>query len=471
MKHPFIIRLCLLLSSTLVATNLYATGTDTSQRSVSQTVESQTAEPQTSATSYNALLKAYHEVYGFSGTVKVVNNSGTDFEKSYGLANRSFLVPNTPETRNSINSISKTFTAVAVLMLTQEGKINLQSPVADYLPSLTAAWKDEVTVHHLLSHTAGLPRESGVQPHEALTFEQQIAAYINGLPLLFTPGERYEYSNAGVTLLGAIIEKVANDTYANVITSRIISPLGLNNTGVYQSRNVVSDQAVPYRFTRNGTETAQRSKHWGDNAGGALYSTPSDLHTFVSALKANVLLNEASTALLFTRHIATSETDYEGYAWSIKQAGDDTLYFAAGSGYGTKSVMIQSADTDRFIAITSNWGNTPILKLLGDLYMLSTGQTVSVPDSKALAQPQQYRAQLGEYQFDQEDARIHLGMDDPIIALQAFEGKLFLNDELLAQKGEGVLGLTYTDEMQVKFSDGIMRITLNGNVLEGKKVR
>ncbi|MCC2616787.1 beta-lactamase family protein [Aestuariibacter halophilus] len=418
---------------------------------------------------YDELLNAYHGVYGFSGTVKVVGLNGGIFEKSYGQANRSFAIPNTPETRNSINSISKTFTAVAVLMLNEENKVNLHASVGEYLPSLTAEWKDKVTVHHLLTHTSGLPRESGVQAHEALSFEQQIKHYINDLPLLFTPGERYEYSNAGIVLLGAIIERVTQDDYANVITSLIIAPLGLKNTGVYHSRQVIENQAVPYRFSRHGIESAQRSKHMGDNAGGGLYSTPSDLHVFVSALKNKELLSEASTKLLFKQHVKSSETEYEGYAWSIKKAGDDTLYFAAGSGYGSKSVMIQSSTSDRFVAITSNWGNTPILRMLGDLYRLSLGQTVAVPDTRALARAEHYNAHLGKYRFEQEAVLTQLGIDDPIIRLQAFEGKLFLNDELMAQKSDQVLGLTYTDEMQVSFDNNIMRITMNDNVLEGRK--
>ena len=427
------------------------------------------AADNSSATQYDNLIQAYHDIHGFSGTVKVVDSNGAGFEKSYGLANRSFQIPNTVETRNSVNSISKTFTATAVLMLAEDGAIDLKATVGRYLPSLTASWKDEITVHHLLSHTSGLPRESGVQAHEALTFKQQITRYINSLPLLFSPGEKYEYSNAGITLLGAIIENVTQDTYANVITSRIIAPLGLRNTGVYQSRNIVMNQAEPYRFTRHGIESAQRSKHWGDNAGGGLYSTPSDLHRYVTALKTNKLLPEAFTALLFTPHVQSGSNEHEGYAWSIKQAGDDTLYFAAGSGYGTKSVMIQSADSARFIAITSNWGNTPVLKMLGDLYMLSLGQTVTPPDSKALARSQDYTNQTGDYDFDAEAVRVHLGMDDPVITLQAFEGKLFMNDELLAQKDSGILGLTYTEEIQITFTDKTMRIAINGNVLEGKK--
>ena len=154
------------------------------------------------------LIQSYESVYGYSGTVKIVVEGKTTFEKSYGLASRNYGIKNEIDTRFSINSISKTFTTVAILILAQEGKIDLQKPIEEYLPQLKAEWKNKITIHHLLSHTSGLSRESGVQPHHEMTFVEQISLFENQ-KLLFEPGERYGYSNAGVILLGAILEKVS----------------------------------------------------------------------------------------------------------------------------------------------------------------------------------------------------------------------------------------------------------------------
>jgi CubicO group peptidase (beta-lactamase class C family) len=418
---------------------------------------------------FHQIAKGYQSVFGFSGNIKVVKDDKGVFEQSYGLANRSFGIENTPQTRFSINSISKTFTAAAILMLARDQKIGLQVPISAYLPELNASWRDTVTVHHLLSHTSGLPRESGIQACDELSFMEQLKL-VETKSLLFSPGERYEYSNSGLILLGAILEKVSNRSYEDFIQQEIIEPLGLTNTGCYQGRNVVDHQAVPYRFSANGLETAQRSKHLGDNAGGGLYSTAADLYKFVLGLEAYKLLPETYTALLFQPHAQSGETDFEGYAWSIKKFGDEKIHFAAGSGYGTKSVIIRMPNTGSFIGITSNWGNTPVLQLLRDLYLTLIGAEVAPPTENVLAKPGDYAIRLGDYQFDQGQLARHMGMDRSVIRLHAFEGKLFLNDELLAEK-EGTLMLTYTNELRIHFEGSKMIININGNIMESQKLQ
>lgn len=127
-------------------------------------------------------------------------------------------------------------------------------------------------------------------------------------------------------------------------------------------------------------------------------------------------------------------------------------------------------DTGNFIGITSNWGNTPILQLLRDLYLILIGAETAPPAENLLANPGDYTTRLGEYQFDQEQLTKHLGMYRSVIRLQAFEGKLFLNDELLAQK-EGALMLTYTNELRIHFEGSKMIIDINGNIMEGQRVQ
>ncbi len=416
----------------------------------------------------NSLAESYKEVYGFSGTIKVIRNDEPVFEESYGLANREFNIKNEPDTRFSINSISKTFTAVAVLKLVQEVNIDLAQPISSYLPDLEANWKDSLTVHHLLTHTSGLPRESGIQAHQELDFRQQLRL-VEKQELLFEPGERYEYSNAGLILLGNILENVTGLEYQEVIKQKIIAPLGLSNTGYYEGRNVVKKLAVPYRLSANGLEFAQRSKHYGANAGGGLYSTVSDLYEFTIALEDHEILNEEFTDLMFYPHVQSGESDFEGYAWSIKNFGNEKIHFAAGSGYGTKSVIIRIPETGDFIGVTSNWGNTPILDLLRDLYLTLKGAEVTLPSKNLLADPSVFEDKLGAYSFNEKELTRHIGIKRSRLKLHQFEGRLFLDDELLAAR-DGVLKLTYTDELQIEFEDDKMIIEVNGNVLEGKKL-
>lgn len=416
----------------------------------------------------NSTIKAYEKVYGFSGTIKVVINNNNAFEKSYGFANRSFEIKNTPGTRFSINSISKTFTATAILILVEEGRIDINASVARYVPDLKTSWADRITVHHLLTHSSGLSRESGIQPHEELTFKEQVKL-VDKQTLLFTPGARYEYSNAGIILLGSIIENVSGMDYEAFITKKIIQPLNLRNTGYYSGRNVISNLAVPYRITSNGLEFAQRSKHFGDNAGGGLYSNPSDLFQFIKGLEDHTILSKKYVDRMFQSHVQSGENEFEGYAWSIKYFGDEKLHFAAGSGYGTKSVIIRMPESGDFIGITSNWGNTPILQLLRDLYLTIRNIDVKLPPEDELANPGSYKSQIGAYIFDKGELAKHLGIKRDKMLLQEVNGRLFLDKELLAEAGDS-LKLTYTNELKIEFSGDKMIINVNGNIIKGKKL-
>ncbi|TPE45325.1 serine hydrolase domain-containing protein [Pontibacter mangrovi] len=416
----------------------------------------------------NLAIEAYEKVYDFSGTVKVVIDNNNTFEKSYGFANRSFEIKNTPDTRFSINSISKTFTATAILILVEEGRIDINAPVTRYIPSLKTSWADSITVHHILTHTSGLPRESGIQSHEELTFKEQVKL-VEKQTLLFTPGERYEYSNAGIILLGSIIENVSGMSYETFITKNIIQPLNLRNTGYYSGRNVISNLAVPYRITSDGLEFTQRSKHYGDNAGGGLYSSPSDLFQFVKGLEDHIILSKKYVDMMFQSYVQSGENEFEGYAWSIKYFGNEKLHFAAGSGYGTKSVIVRMPESGDFIGITSNWGNTPILQLLRDLYLTIRNIDVKLPSEDELANPDSYKSQIGTYIFDKEELAKHLGIKRDKILLQEVNGHLFLDDELLAEEGN-FLKLTYTNELKIEFNGDKMIINMNGNIIKGSKL-
>lgn len=417
----------------------------------------------------NSIAEAYHKVYGFSGTVKVVLDDNEIWQDSYGLANRSFEIPNTPTTRNSINSISKTFTAVLILKMAEKGQLKLDVPISTWLPTLSTDWADSVTIHHLLTHTSGLPREAGLRASDELDFKGQIKL-INEIDLLIETGERYQYSNVGFILLGALLEQISGKDYNDLIKELIVNPLNLQNTGVYQGKAVVKGQAVPYKIGPFGIEEAQRTKILGESAGGGLYSTLDELYQFVLALETEKILDRSSQELLFKNHVQLSEGEYEGYAWSIKQFGTDQIRMAAGSGYGTKSVIIRDPASGMFIGIIANWGNTPILDILRDLYLTIKGEQIELPSIKNLANPKDYKSYFGNYNFDADKISSLLQKEDNLISVREIDGKVFMDDELLVQKEKGILGLTYTDEVKIYFNENTMRIEINDNQIIGKKI-
>lgn len=422
----------------------------------------------TLAAQLEELADAYRDVYGFSGTVKVVQGDAPLLEASFGAADRESGRPHEPATPTSINSISKTFTAVAVLRLAERGEIDLHAPIADYLPGLTAPWRRSVTAHHLLSHTSGLPREAGLDAADERSL-QELVAVVDALAPAFEPGARYGYSNAGYILLGRLLERVTGNDYSEVIRAEIVEPLGLEHTGVYRGLDAVLGQAVPYRMTPDGVEIAQRTKTLGESAGGGLYSTPGDLYRFVSALENDTLLGAAMRDAMFAAHTETGD-GHEGYAWSVKAFGPNPIRFAAGSGYGTKSVVVRDPASGDFIGIVSNWGNTPILDLLRDLFLALNGQRVQPPSADRLADPADYREALGRYAFDEQALRTALQAEDGTIRLHAVDGRLFMDDELMARGPDGTLTLTYTDELVIGVADGTMTLELGGQRLEGRRI-
>lgn len=415
----------------------------------------------------DSIIEAYHEVYGFSGTVKVVLDDNEIWENSCGFANRSFEIPNTPATRNSINSISKTFTAALILKMVEKGQLKLNEPISTYLPTLSADWVDSVTIHHLLTHSSGLPREAGMMASDDLNFHQQ-TRLVDELDLMFSPGERYQYSNAGIILLGAILEVMSGKEYALLMNEEILQPLGLSDTGVYVGNTVVKNQAVPYKLGPYGIEEAQRTKIIGESAGGGLYSTLNDLYHFTVSLENQEILSAESQNLLFKKHMVLSEGEAEGYAWSLKQFGPDQVRMAAGSGYGTKSVIIREPESGLFIGILSNWGNAPILDILRDIYLTVKGQVIDPPTAKNLADPSNYSSHLGTYVFDPVKVSTYLQKENNRIVVRDIDDKLFMDDELLSQKENGALGLTYTNEVRIYFEDKRMIIEINNNRLIGK---
>ncbi|AKS42349.1 serine hydrolase domain-containing protein [Wenzhouxiangella marina] len=415
------------------------------------------------------VLQAYADVYGFSGALRVARGETVLSESAVGLADRSFTVPFTPGTRNSINSISKVFTVAAAMRLVERGALDLDLAVSHYLPDLGAPWQERVTVRQLLAHRSGLPREAGLDASDERELEA-IMPTVAALPLVSEPGERYAYSNAGVALLGRVLEVASGLDLPELIEDEVLSPLDLNDTGMYRGRQLVERQARPYRMGAAGVVHAQRSKTLGESAGGGLYSTVADLHRFVRALRQPGYLQQASLDTMFAPASGELGSDYEALGWSIKYFGEERLWFAAGSGYGTKSVILYSPVTEEFIGLVSNWGNTPILDLLRDVYLSLKGQDVRLPSRDQLASVEEFRARLGLYRFDEEQLRQTLQVADGLVRLHSVDGKLFMDDELMARGEGGALRLTYTDELQIRFEDDAMWLEINGQRLRGERV-
>jgi CubicO group peptidase (beta-lactamase class C family) len=277
--------------------------------------------------------------------------------RGYGLADREKKTPNTTQTRYRIYSITKQFTAMAILMLQERGKLNVQDPICKYIPDCPAAWK-EITIHHLLTHTSGIPDFIGFTdyPETSATPSPpaQTIARFKDKSLDFQPGEKWNYSNSGYVLLGAVIERVSGQSYEDFLQKNIFEPLKMVNTGYDHNR---SDLASGY--VNSGKIKANFVDMSIPYAAGGLYSTVEDLYRWDQALYTQQLVPQKTLDTMFTAHAPIPEADGlgYGYGWLIGRTFNRRNIFHGGSLVGYNSLIDRYPDDKVTVIVLTNQAN------------------------------------------------------------------------------------------------------------------
>jgi CubicO group peptidase (beta-lactamase class C family) len=288
----------------------------------------------------DSLMRAYQgEVPGAS--VLVLRDGEALVRRSYGLANLAEGTAATPETNYRLASISKQFTAAAVLLLVQEGKLSLEDRARKWLPSLPAT-ADAITIRQLLTHTGGLIDYEDLIPagrDRQLRDSDVLALLENEQRLYFTPGSAYRYSNGGYALLSLIVERASGTFYFKFMQQRVFAPLGMENTQAYlRERSVVANRAMGYseidgRWTL--TDQSLTSAVLGD---GGIYSSIDDLAKWDAALYDERLLSDESRRLAFTAWTKTDDPQVAyGFGWRIT---GDTLWHS-GESIGFRNAIVR----------------------------------------------------------------------------------------------------------------------------------
>lgn len=446
------------------------------------------AHAQPSASTLESVVQGYVAEREFSGVVLVTLGDSIVIERAYGEAERSFVVPNRTDTRFEIASISKAFVAAAVLRLAADGAVDLQAPIGRYLPGLPApdsggAWTDRVTVHQLLTHTGGLPREHDFRPWETIPMAEQVRR-VARLPLVAQPGAGYQYSNPGYVLLGGLVEQVSGMPYEHYVRTRLLEPAGLESTGFFQGRRVVPNAATGYRVGRAGLESTYRSRHLGIYAPGGMYSTARDLYRFVRAMEDDTLLPPAQAAQLFAVHATEgSPAEQVGYGWQLRQREGRQYRLASGSAEGSKSTVMRQPETGLTVIILSNSGDTPILEMLRDLTGAAEGRAVPPPPPCAALPAGARAASAGDYDFSASPLAEVMSTPGLVLSLLDSGGRLYLYDpsddsaSLLCAREDGSLVLSFTNEMRFRVQparDGAppqLLVDWGGREFHGPRVR
>ncbi len=268
------------------------------------------------ASEIDTYLNTLVRLGSFSGSVLIARNGEVLLSKGYGFADREQKILNTPQTKFRLGSITKQFTAMAIIILEAQDKLDVQNPICNYLSECPEAW-GAITIHHLLTHTSGIPNFTDFPEYKSTMAtpsppEQTINRF-KDKPLDFRPGERWSYSNSGYILLGHIIERVSSQSYEEFLQEHIFTPLDMMNTGYDHNQD---DLATGYKSIFNKADFVDMSIPY---AAGSLYSTVEDLYRWDQALYTKQLLQQDYVDQVFAAHVAIPNLDgmAYGYGWMV----------------------------------------------------------------------------------------------------------------------------------------------------------
>jgi CubicO group peptidase (beta-lactamase class C family) len=253
----------------------------------------------------------------FQGAVLVAHNGKIIISKGYGMADAAHGTPNSAQTRFRLASITKQFTAAAIMILQARGKLNVQDAICAHLPDCPDAWRD-VTIAHLLTHTSGLPNYTDFMSYEPSQMQpatpDQLIARFRNEPLLYPPGTTYSYENSDYVLLGRIIEQVSGQSYADFLHDAIFAPLQMRDSGM--ATGIGSDPGYAIGYGSVGAPAPPLDPSTLFSAG-SIYSTVEDMYRWDQALYTDALLPAALRSQMFTPYLR----DY-AFGWKVDRPGD-----------------------------------------------------------------------------------------------------------------------------------------------------
>ena len=345
------------------------------------------------------VVRASFEADEFTGAVLVARDGEVLLDRGYGFANREWSVPNDGDTKFRLGSVTKQFTAVAIMLLNERGLVDLDAPVKTYLPDAPAAW-DGVTVRHLLTHTAGVPNFTDFDDYGAsktlpATMDSLIGRF-RDRPLDFQPGEGWSYSNSGYILLTAIVEKASGKSYADFVAETLFQPLGMADSGYDSHAAVLPRRASGYAPTARGIVNADYIDMSIPQGAGALYSTTRDLLKWEQGLFGGRLLTPASLALL-----TTPVRNQYAFGLAVTQAGGNTTIAHSGGIEGFNTHMAWDPDRRMTVIVLGNLNGPGSDQVAGSLMALARGETVTLASERqaVAVAPEVLRSYEGVYEL------------------------------------------------------------------------
>jgi D-alanyl-D-alanine carboxypeptidase len=302
--------------------------------------------------------------------------------RGYGFADLELKVPATPDTVFEIGSITKQFTAAAIMLLVEQGKIGLSDPAGTYLPQLPDAWK-AVTIRQLLTHTSGIPDYEEIMGYDGyrnpMTAEQVIALAA-GKAMDFQPGTNWNYSNTGYFLLTLILEKVGGEPYASFVQGHILVPAGMTHTRSSAPFDVIPDRASGYVFEKGHIENRDPMQPTATGGAGMLVSTVKDLAKWNTVLDRQSILAQTSYAQMWAdAPLADGSSSGYGFGWFVSPLRDHRSQNHSGGTAGFSSNILRLPDDRVTVIVLTNTGSADAASISNHIARVLVPSLVYVP--------------------------------------------------------------------------------------------
>lgn len=371
----------------------------------------------------NDYLKPFVETKNFCGTVLVAKKGNILYLNSFGYANEDFNIQNHNQTIYHIASVSKNFTAAAILILEEKGLLKVTDMLSQYISDYPSGSK--ITIHHLLTHTSGIPNINDMPEYAAASKNSQTPESLIGIfknkPLEFEPGLKYKYSNSNYNLLAFIIEKVSGLSYGAFLQNEIFRPSGMNHTAhdataknsipntshLDKANDIIPNLAVGYQSDgKFGLEKAEYLDWSSKTGNGSLYTTVEDLLVWDRALANNAILSNASLEKMYTNHIANT-----GYGCFVKEHLKRKRYYMNGRSPGFTSYFARYPEDGLCIVVLAN-NYIPVATQVGmDIAAITYNEKYETLNLSAKPVDAQIASKfVGTYQFDKDFYRPNFKM-------------------------------------------------------------
>jgi CubicO group peptidase (beta-lactamase class C family) len=347
------------------------------------------------------VVQSYVANHQFMGTALVARGGQVLYSKAFGSADLEWDIPNAPNTKFRLGSVTKQFTAASILLLEERGKLKVTDPVKKYMPDAPAAW-DKITIFNVLTHTSGIPNFTSFPDYAKFgpfpTTPTELVGRFRDKPLDFEPGEKWNYSNSGYVLLTYLIEKITGDTYEKFVHDNIFSPLGMKDSGYDSNSAVIPHRASGYVSGPKGFENAGFVHMTVPQGAGALYSTTEDLLKWEQGLFGGKVLQAASLEKMTTPF----KNNY-AFGLGVSTESGHKLISHGGGIQGFNTELEYYPEDKLTVVVLSNVNGAAPGEIAKKLAALAHGDAVKLQSERkeTTLDPKVLTRYVGAYQMDQ----------------------------------------------------------------------